>query len=255
MARQFQNVVYLKEPEHVYIHRDTNQVYTSVTKVIHLVVPEFKKEEIAENIVKMGKRHPNPIYHGKTKEGILELWDSINTESTEKGTEIHEILERYVLANKWYTPKNDLEKAVIDGYESLNIDEGIEIYPERVLFSEEYQLAGTADLIIDINDVFFDVGDYKTNKVLRYFNEYGYQTLKPPFEHMQNCEYSIYSLQLSIYAYMYEQETGKKCRSIWIAHFDKETHKMTRIPIMYLKHEAKQLLQYFKYQNQMELDI
>jgi hypothetical protein len=39
----------------------------------------------------------------------------------------------------------------------------------------------------------------------------------------------------------------KKCRHIWIGYWDKEKETMIRIPIMYLKTEAKKLLEMYKY--------
>ena len=247
-----ESIVYLDPIPHVYVHRETGEKYTSVTTVISTIEEDFDVEGVADKIAKMGNRHHNEIYHGMSKEQIIEYWTSINVEATDKGTEIHEILEEYLLRDKWFFPKNDLEKAAIEGYDSLNVDEGIKMHPEKVLFAEEFKIAGTADLVIDINDVFFDVGDWKSNKVLRYYNEFGNKTLLPPFDHLQDCEHNIYSLQLSVYALMYEMETGRKCRHIWIGHFDKTTHKMTKIAITYLKHEAKQLLKYYKYQNQLK---
>jgi len=252
MARIIKNLVYLDPIPHVYIHRVTGEKFTSVTKVLSSVENEFEGDVIAERIAKLGKRYYNEVYHGMNKAQILEYWDLLNTEATESGTEIHEIIERYLLAEKWYTPKNDLEKLVIDEYDRLKFDEGIEIYPERVLFSEEHKLAGTADLIIDVNNEYFDVGDWKTNQVIRFYDEFGNKTLLPPVSHLQDCEYSIYTLQLSIYALMYEMETGKQCRHIWIGHYDKKINKMTKVPIMYLKYEARQLLNHFKYQNQLK---
>ncbi|MFK5283895.1 hypothetical protein ACI3PL_30390, partial [Lacticaseibacillus paracasei] len=64
---------------------------------------------------------------------------------------------------------------------------------------------------------------------------------------LQNCQWSIYSIQLSVYALMYEMETGRKCRHIWIGYWNKEIETFTKIPIMYLKKEALQVLEMHKY--------
>jgi hypothetical protein len=77
---------------------------------------------------------------------------------------VHDIVERYLLADKWYFPPDTEEgiwTKVIDGYNSLEIDEGIAVWPERIPFAEQYELAGMSDLIIDIDDVYFDVLDHK----------------------------------------------------------------------------------------------
>ena len=137
---------------------------------------------------------------------------------------------------------------VIDGYNSLNIEEGQSMWPERILFSEQYQLAGTSDLIIDINEMFFDVADYKTNRVFNFYNPYGFETLHKPFDHLQACQWSIYTLQLSVYAYMYELEfPNRKCRQIYVLYWDKEKQVFQKIQIMYLKKEAKQIIEMHHY--------
>ena len=93
----------------------------------------------------------------------------------------------------------------------MNVDEGRTMHPERIMFSQEYEIAGMSDLIIDIDDIWFDVADWKTNNIFNYYNPYGYETLHKPFDHLQNCQWSIYSIQLSVYALMYEMETGRRC--------------------------------------------
>jgi hypothetical protein len=185
-----------------------------------------------------------------TQTQILDYWQMLNDEANTYGTKVHDIVERYLKANKWWFPEDELSKKVIEGYNNLNIDEGIEMQPERIMFSEEFQLAGMSDLIVDIDQTFFDVGDWKTNRVFNFFNPYGHETLLKPFDHLQNCQWSIYTIQLSVYAYMYEMETGKKCRQIWVGYWDKTIETFQKIQIMYLKHEARKLLELHKYNTQ-----
>jgi hypothetical protein len=92
---------------------------------------------------------------------------------------------------------------------------------------------------------------HNTNKKFEFFNPFGNECLKKPVDHLQQCHYSIYSLQLSIYAYMCEEETGMKCRQIWIGYWSRETEEFTKIPIMYLKSEAKAILELHKYNTEI----
>lgn len=247
MVKEFVGPVYLEPIEHVYIHRETGKKYTSVTKILSMIEHEFETELVATRISQQADVDRNPIYVGMNFNEIMDYWQMLNDTANEYGTFVHESVERYLLANKWYFPEDELEKKVITAYENLEVDEGICVYPERIMFSETYSLAGTADLKIDIDKEFFDIGDWKTNKKFDFFNQFGSQTLKKPVDHLQQCHHSIYSLQLSIYAYMCEEETGMKCRQIWIGYWSRETEEFTRIPITYLKHEAKMILEMHKY--------
>lgn len=247
MVKIWEGPVYLEPKEHVYIHRDTGIKYTSVTKVLSSIEPHFESESIAEAIVRQSDSAKQERYIGMNKDEILDYWQMLNDTANEYGTFVHETIEEYLLNQKWFFPDNDLQKKIIAGYESLKIDEGITMWPERIMFSSEYELAGTGDLIIDIDDEFFDVGDYKTNAEFNYFNKFGFKTLLSPFEHLQDCQYSIYTLQLSTYALMYQMEyPHKKCRQIWIGYWDKESETMSKIPVMYLKSEAMKLLKLHK---------
>lgn len=244
--------VYLEPINHVYIHRDTGTKYTSVTKAISSIEPHFDADSVASAIVNQLDEVKDPRYLGMSKNQILEYWQMLNDEANVYGTKVHDIVEKYLKSNKWWFPNDELSKKVIEGYGKLNIDEGMLMQPERILFSEEYELAGMSDLIIDINENFFDVGDWKTNRVFNYYNPYGFETLLKPFQHLQNCQWSIYTIQLSIYATMYEMESKKKCRQIWIGYWDKEQETFSKIQIMYLKHEAEKLLKLHKHNLQLK---
>lgn len=241
--------VYLEPIEHVYIKRDTGEKYTSVTKVLHSFVEPFEGDIIAERISKQSDDNPKkkPEYIGLTKEQILDYWKELNDTANEYGTALHESIEKYLLSQFTYEGEDELEVAAIKAYSELNIDHGTTTWPERIMFSEEHKLAGTADIIVDIDDVYFDVLDLKTNKEFNYFNKFKKQ-LKKPLEHLQDCQFHIYSLQLSIYAYMYQLEhPHKKCRSMNLLFWDRSTETFSKIPVIYLKNEAKKILDTHKH--------
>lgn len=151
----------LEPIEHVYYHKETKQTYTSVTQVIGTIENEFESEEVAKAISQQTEDSKNPAYSGMTQDQILDYWQKINDDANEYGTKIHETIENYLLKNKWYFPKDELEEKVINAYDNFDINEGIFLYPERILFSQEYELAGTADFLADIDDEFFELGDWK----------------------------------------------------------------------------------------------
>jgi len=250
--KKFESVIFLEPVEHKYHHKETGKTYKSVTTTLASIEPEFDAEAVSLAITRQLDKVKQERYIGMSQQQILDLWQQMNDEANIYGTKVHDIVERYLLSNKWYFPpeteEGAFEQCVIDGYNALKIDEGVAVWPERILFSEQYELAGTSDLIVDIDDIFFDVGDYKTNKVFNFFNPYGYLTLLPPFDHLQACQWSIYTLQLSIYAYMYELEFPKRrCRQIYVLYWDKEKKVFQKIQIMYLKKEAKQLIEMHHY--------
>ena len=251
-AKLWVGPVFLEPIEHKYHHRETGKIYKSVTTTLSSIEPHFDSEAVSLAITRQPDNAKQERYIGLSQQEILDFWQLLNDEANVYGTKVHDIVERYLLANKWYFPNEDeegeFEQKVIEGYENLKIDEGIAVWPERILFSEEYELAGMSDLIIDIDEKFFDVWDWKTNREFNFFDQFGYKTLFKPFDHLQSCQWSVYSLQLSVYAYLYEMEfPGRKCRQICIGYWDKEKKSFEKIQIMYLKHEARKLIEMHHY--------
>ncbi len=251
-AKLWKGPVYLEPIEHKYIHRLTGKKYMSVTTTLSSIEPHFDVHGVSAAIVNQADNVKQERYIGMSQQQIIDYWQMLNDEANIYGTKVHDIVERYLLANKWYFPEETdegaFEQKVINGFNELKIDEGQAIWPERILFAEQYELAGMSDLIIDIDDVFFDVLDHKTNRVFNFYNPYGNDTLLKPFDHLQACQWSIYTLQLSVYAYMYELEFPKrKCRQIVVLYWDKVKETFEKIHIMYLKKEAKQLIEMHYY--------
>lgn len=247
--------VYLEPIEHVYIHKKTERKYTSVTKVLHSIEPYFDTDAMAAKIAKKKDTDPSkkPEYHGLSKEQILEYWQYLNDTANEYGTKLHESIENYLLSQKyWYKPKDELERDAIKAYEALKLDEGSTMYPERIMFSEEYEIAGTSDLIIDIVDeysgkIYFDVADFKTNKEFNFFSKFG-KYFNKPLEYLPACQFTTYSLQLSIYAYLYQLEFPNKIwRQSYLLYWDKEAKSFQKINTVYMKEQAKKVLEYYKH--------
>jgi len=240
--------VYLEPIEHVYIHKKTGEKFKSVTTVIGLLEPDFPAEEIALRIEHQSDDVKKEKYIGMTQEEILEQWRIENEEANIYGTEIHEIMERYLLANKLYIPKNDYEREIISAFQDIDPMRSTDIYPETVLFSEKHKLAGTADIIEDYG-AYFNVWDFKTNKTINFISQYGHW-LNKPVSHLSDCQYNVYALQMSIYAYMYQMETRKKLGQMALFYFDRDTRKFIVIPVPYLGLEAKKVLDFWVDHNQ-----
>jgi len=164
-AKLWVGPVYLEPIEHRYHHRETGKTYKSVTTTLSSIEPHFDSESVSLAITKQADKVKQERYIGLTQQQILDFWQLLNDEANVYGTKVHDIVERYLLANKWYFPSDDeegeFEETVISGYENLKIDEGIAMWPERIMFAEDYELAGMADLIIDIDEQYFDVWDWK----------------------------------------------------------------------------------------------
>jgi hypothetical protein len=252
MGTKWESEVYLEPIEHVYVHKETGEKYKSVTTVLSMLEHHFDSDAVAEAIANQDDEKKKPEYVGMTKQQILDEWTRINREANEYGTEVHEILERYLLANKLYIPKSDYEREIITKFQKIDPMNSGEIFPEAVLFSKKHSLAGTSDLVEDCGE-YVNIYDFKTNKRLLYLSEYN-QWLKKPVSHLSDCQYNVYSLQLSIYAYMIQMQTKKKIGRLALFYLNPEKdYEFEIIPIPYLGKEAKAVLDYWlEVQNQQQ---
>jgi hypothetical protein len=242
MAKKRDSVVFLEPIAHVYIHKLTKEKFKSVTTVLSMLEPEFDSEQVALAIANQDPSKKKEKYQNMSQQEILAEWKRINDEANAYGTEIHEIMEKYLLANKIYIPKDDWERELIGKFQDMDPMVNGVIYPETILFSEKHKLAGTADIIEDCGE-YFNVWDWKTNKKFNYISEFDHW-LNAPVSHLSDCQYNVYALQLSIYAYMFQMETKKKVGRLGIFYYSKE-EGFKLIPLPYLGLEAKAVLDYW----------
>ena len=224
------------EPSHTYTHNETGEKYTSVTTLLGKYKKPFDAEGMSKHIAKR---------EGVSQECVLEMWEKEKNRACDRGTEIHKLLEDYISfgeeADDWGWLFKTYDKCA--GY---NVDKFKKVLCEQLVWSEEFKISGLADLFYIHSDNTFTIGDFKTNKRYRFSSAYKSWMLEP-LDHLPECEHSTYGMQLSLYAYLYEQMTGMKCRKLVIYYLNKDTDRFVAHHPNYMKAEVKELLKHFYY--------
>lgn len=226
-------MVTFKEDTHQYFNEYGDE-YKSGTGFLHLYDKEFDSISVATKVA--GRE-------GVSVDDILERWKKNSEEACTYGTSIHLIMENY-LKTGIRLPEHTL---LYDSFDDItgNMRKWAKaVHSERMLWNDEHQIAGTADLIIDHNKNEFSVGDFKTNKSINFCNEWGERMLYP-ISHLSSCNYNLYSLQLSLYAHMYSLLTGKQCRRVFLMHL-KNDGRWHEITANFMKHEIEVLFYHYK---------
>ncbi len=191
------------------------------------------------------------LFHKIKQEFILD-WNMTRDIAATRGTIYHEFKEdqSYQTGTQLnpFTGKTckTFYKKRVKGY-NTGINEDLfqlpdGFYPELVIWNDTYQLAGQADKVfIETTDRrYIDIDDYKTNKVINrksFWNrtKVDYERMKPPVNHLMDCNYIHYELQISMYAWMLQQ-FGFVPRNLA---FD---HLTEKYPLKYRKWEVEKML-------------
>lgn len=200
-------------------------------------------------------------FNNKVNE-ILKEWEVKREESCRRGTEIHKNYELQTLKkdysdlNKFEIP-NFLDTPYLKVITDNIIPEGNAVLPELLLsrISEDRKLriAGQADLVVVLGDEFY-VLDFKTNKKIDMKSFYDRnkkrsEKLKFPLNHLDDCNYNVYQLQLSTYAWMIEKNNPKlKCKGLYLLHHD-HSDNHTTYELDYLKKDVERMLAFYKRQH------
>lgn len=194
-----------------------------------------------------------------TQQDILDQWQAENEKSCERGTKIHAgfehefldagtcELKKYGLGGKFNVKSGDVP-----------LDEEKGVYPEYLIHVDDgdLHLAGQIDLLIkDGNNIY--IRDYKTNKKIEtksFFNQKtkSSEKMKYPLGDFDECNFSHYTLQLSMYAWMLQHNNPDlNIISLTLDHFD-HNDNYTQYSVEYRKDAVERLIRYWKKQVKIE---
>lgn len=263
------------EAAHSYVD-EFNLSYTSVTTLISKYYPKFdenywaKKKAnelgITPDMVKANWKQIRDFSCEKgTKEHKL-LEDSILNSTIPKQYSPDANLFKVAtvtLAGRKFTnidldilKESDLAKKYPEIYEYLKskILEGYTLYVEKRIYWAEYLVAGTIDCLL-IKGKTFIIVDWKTNKDELKFKAGYYKKVNgvktetwvdkkeyffKPISNIENCKGNVYTLQLSLYAYLMEL-WGYTCTGLVLYHI-RDNQRPKPYNILYDKSSCQLLL-------------
>jgi len=223
--------VTLNHDTHVYTNTETGETYTSVTTFIGKYKKPFDKDKWSKYVAQRD---------GLSQEEVLDKWSNITTTAQNRGTNVHLIMENYIKEKKIEKGYEEFVDSFIKKTNGIILPDS-KILSEELLYSHEHKLAGTADLIVENKNIFY-VMDFKTNKKFNYTNKYNDYFFEP-IDYLPQCEFTTYTIQLSIYARMHELLTGKKCAGMkvfYLREFKDKTFWQD-IPMIYMKDTVDKL--------------
>ena len=183
---------------HKYLNSINGEEYISVTKVIEKLHESFDSESMAKKCSKNSKSK----WYGMAPDKIIRIWNSENKRSTELGHYYHKIQEDNAADANLKVFRSDVRQGVKYATNQI-LEEGL--YVEHLIYHPTVNLCGQADEV-RVEDGYIHILDYKTSKEIKMkgFTPYNGKPkmLFYPVDHMEDCNYNHYTLQLSLYMYM-----------------------------------------------------
>ncbi len=187
--------------------------YTSVTRYLKTLKPEFQKEIIARMIAKKGE---------KEYEDILDEWELKGQVAMSYGNAIHEAIHLWIRYGE--LPKaNDLIE-VVEKFRELDLNHDA-LYSEIIVYCPERKLAGTVDIFEKVEGG-LNIIDIKTSTNIT--KQRGY--FKEPISHIPYTKENEYALQLGLYKQLAEV-SNKQINECYLLNYDGEFTKQLIEPL------------------------
>jgi hypothetical protein len=198
----------------------------SVTTLIHKYEESFNEDYWAEYKANQYNLSPHEVKRA---------WKFINKKGTIKGSVIHNYAENLFQNKEFDYPKElilnefgfdpvwneyEITKKHVDKFYNDVRGKLIPIRTEYVVYDKESLIAGMLDMLFyNVKWGVFQIFDWKTNK--KFSKECKERHLLNELSLLEECDLVIYSLQLSLYKYIIEKNTGIKLGKsyvVWFSH-------------------------------------
>ena len=227
--------MYIKFDEKTHTYKAENKKLISVTTYLNQFKKPFDADKIATNY---------PEKNNLIKKDVLEKCKNEADISKERGNIIHDAIELFLTKHQTtvntskYVEQKELENIYKYLLELLKEYKVVDC--EKIIGSSELGIAGTFDCLMQNRKTGnLCLIDWKTNKEIKTENQW--QNLLYPLYDLEDCDFNIYSLQLSIYKYIIEKFNlySNNIEELKIVHIKNGIHEME---VEYLKEAVEKIL-------------
>ncbi len=216
---------------HKYIHDESGKELQSSTQFISEFFEKFDTERWSNHIA---------LRDGLTVKQVLDMWEKKSIASREFGKLVHSYAESLIRKTKSPIPSTKTERTYFNAVNDFMRDEEHDfIEAEKVIGSPIYCIGGQIDALSKTDKGIFLI-DWKTNRSID-MTGFRDRRCSEPISHLQDCNFSKYSLQLSLYRYIMEIEYGQKIAGQILVHLTPDG-RYEKYEIDYLKDEIVSML-------------
>lgn len=225
----------------------------SVTGLVNTVKEPFDEEKWAGIKAKE---------FGISPDDMKLLWKKNNQMATYQGSVLHNYIDNYyqnkvkpydrvaakaILGDVLHDKMYDNLKTLVKQFNNFYIDTSEYILPIKNEFVVGdlggTRICGMLDMLAyNTLTKSFEIFDFKTNKRFTEYSEFE-KKLSPPVSHLDECEFNIYSLQLSLYKIFIQKYTDIQIDKLKIVWFSVNNEDYKIIELNYLEDECMALME------------
>jgi ATP-dependent exoDNAse (exonuclease V) beta subunit len=217
------------EPTHTYTVNGVYKGWSSCTGFIHGFFPHFDADAVIQKMMSSPK-WPQNKYFGKTAKQIKDEWSANGASASSQGTAMHLAIEQFLHGRPDLIEPSIKKTPEWQYFSNFWRDVRDDLVPYRSeweVWSEEYKLAGSIDMVFYQKSTdSYVIYDWKRSKEIKTDNDW--ETGYGPVEHLPNCNYWHYTLQLNTYRWFLETYYGLKITDMCIVifHPDNSNYKL-----------------------------
>ena len=202
------NVIVFDDLDHSYFYDGLR--CTSVTTLLSKFKKPFETNIIASRYA---------TKNGLIAADVIQEWEKIRDASASRGTELHKYAELKFTNKRYDVDKNTGAQDLtwmIDNFYKDYINKLLLVRAEFIVGDKDLRICGMLDkLFYNVVDSELQIWDYKTNKEIATHSKYK-NKMTNGLEHLAECEYNTYSLQLGVYKKIIEKNTDLKIGKSYI---------------------------------------
>lgn len=234
-----------REKDHKYwINGDSTNIISS-TSYIHGFFEKFDAEKIIGFILRGRKWSCDPSYkyYMKSKQEILDEWEQNRDRAAADGTKLHADIEYHFNGLDNMIENDSYEYRIL--FQQFKDDHpNLRMYrTEQMIFSKVLRITGSIDGVSINSDGTINLIDWKRSKQIK-FKSYGGKNGIEPFDHMPDCNYTHYALQLNLYRAILETFYGHIVRETYLIVLHPDQKKYIKIIVPRLETEAHLLFEF-----------
>ncbi len=216
------------EASHTYTYDGRELI--SVTQFLGKFFEIFDGPRIARRVV----TNPNSKYHGRDPDELVAEWEANGRQARELGTLLHHNIQQFLVDGDMSGERSD-EFSHFEAF--IASKDWRPMMVEEQVCCPDAGIAGTVDAVFEDARGDVVICDWKRAKKMKVDNRW--QKAKPPIQHLDDCDLSKYSLQLSLYRHLLRERLQDRNVSLLLINF---TDRYKEIPIREHREEVRALL-------------